>query len=102
MESKRSSSGKGGKGRGPVDSGKGVRIQVSQQPKTAVQQQQAATSLGTETPPATAANVAVVVWMIWCSRPRTSIPCLHSLTLLLCSLQGGKVYDSKHGVTCHW
>jgi hypothetical protein len=29
MESKRSSSGKGGKGRGPVDSGKGVRIQVS-------------------------------------------------------------------------
>ncbi|KAF6256097.1 zinc-finger domain of monoamine-oxidase A repressor R1-domain-containing protein [Scenedesmus sp. NREL 46B-D3] len=42
MESKRSSLGKGGKGRGPVDSGKGVRI------------------------------------------------------------QGGKVYDSKHGVTCHW
>ncbi|WIA12111.1 hypothetical protein OEZ85_012185 [Tetradesmus obliquus] len=42
MESKRSTSGKGGKGRGPVDSGKGVRI------------------------------------------------------------QGGKVYDSKHGVTCHW
>jgi hypothetical protein len=33
MESKRSTSGKGGKGRGPVDSGKGVRIQVSQQCK---------------------------------------------------------------------
>jgi hypothetical protein len=60
MESKRSSSGKGGKGRGPVDSGKGVRIQVSLQRKW-TQQQQAATTPGTNP---TAANVAVIMWMI--------------------------------------
>lgn len=27
---------------------------------------------------------------------------LSALTLSVCVVQGGRVYDSAHGVTCHW
>ena len=55
--------------RGPIDSGKGVRVQVC-----------------------CGKPLAHAHW----ARDRCS------LTLSTSSLQGGKVYDSKFGVTCHW
>lgn len=66
MEAKRSGSSKAGKQRGPVDSGKGVRIQVC----------------------LLAASI--------CNSTEKDI------NLTVGYLQGGRVYDSKHGVTCHW
>lgn len=66
------SSKSGGKARGPVDSGKGVRVQVS----------------------CAGANWTMAVRPGWLR--------LHVLTHLSVLPQGGKVYDSERGVTCHW
>lgn len=59
-----------GKSRGPVDSGKGVRVVVGDP---------------TDLPPKIGPRLGRL-----------------SLALPFTALQGGKVYDSKFGVTCHW
>lgn len=76
MESKKGSSKSGGKARGPVDSGKGVRIQVR---LMAAGQQLLSRSHQ---------------WR-FCAGPDARV-------CRCCWLQGGRVYDSAHGVTCHW
>jgi hypothetical protein len=66
------------KKRGPVDSGKGVRIMVGE----------AVTHAKPHTLPL-----------------KPPLPAPHAMRCLfpaLCCPQGGKVYDSKFGVTCHW